>query len=66
MEDSCWPNRAQANFVLVRLRGGRPASAQVPETMGYACWLYLEMGFRPCDRYNENPVEGLTWMVKSF
>lgn len=37
-----------------------------PESMASAYRLYQEMGFRNCDRYNENPVEGLTWMVKSL
>lgn len=37
-----------------------------PESMACAYRLYQEMGFRNCDRYNENPVEGLTWMVKSL
>ena len=37
-----------------------------PESMGSAYRLYLEMGFTPCERYNDNPVEGLVFMVKSF
>jgi putative acetyltransferase len=37
-----------------------------PEPMAYAYRLYREMGFQSCERYNENPVEGLTWMVKSL
>jgi ribosomal protein S18 acetylase RimI-like enzyme len=35
-----------------------------PASMGNAYRLYLEMGFTPCDRYNENPVEGLAYLVK--
>jgi len=37
-----------------------------PESMAHAHRLYLEMGFHPCNPYNDNPVEGLAWMVKSF
>lgn len=37
-----------------------------PESMAPAYRLYQDMGFRNCARYNENPVEGLTWMVKSL
>jgi ribosomal protein S18 acetylase RimI-like enzyme len=37
-----------------------------PESMGAAYRLYLEMGFKPCNPYNDNPVEGLAWMVKSL
>ncbi|HEY1768401.1 MAG TPA: GNAT family N-acetyltransferase [Terracidiphilus sp.] len=35
-----------------------------PQSMGAAHRLYLEMGFHPCTCYNDNPVEGLVWMVK--
>jgi GNAT superfamily N-acetyltransferase len=35
-----------------------------PELMASAHRLYLEMGFVPCLAYNDNPVEGLVWMVK--
>jgi hypothetical protein len=37
-----------------------------PGSMANAYRLYLEMGFQPRTRYNENPVEGLAWMVKSL
>lgn len=37
-----------------------------PESMGYAYRLYQDRGFRHCDRYNKNAVEGLAWMVKSL
>lgn len=36
----------------------------VPEAMASAHRLYLEMGFAPCERYNDNPVEGLAFLVK--
>lgn len=35
-----------------------------PEAMANAHRLYVEMGFTPCERYNNNPVEGLVFMVK--
>lgn len=37
-----------------------------PESMAGAYRLYLEMGFTPCERYNDNPVEGLAFLVKFF
>jgi len=35
-----------------------------PASMGAAHRLYLEMGFSPCPPYNDNPVEGLAYLVK--
>jgi len=35
-----------------------------PEAMASAYRLYAEMGFTPCERYNDNPVDGLVFMVK--
>jgi GNAT superfamily N-acetyltransferase len=35
-----------------------------PSSMAAAHRLYGEMGFVPCAAYNDNPVEGLVWMVK--
>jgi ribosomal protein S18 acetylase RimI-like enzyme len=35
-----------------------------PQSMASAHRLYLDMGFTPCAPYNDNPVEGLVWMVK--
>ena len=35
-----------------------------PASMGAAHRLYLEMGFTPCAPYNDNPVEGLAYLVK--
>jgi GNAT superfamily N-acetyltransferase len=35
-----------------------------PASMAPAHRLYLEMGFVPCPAYNNNPVEGLAWLVK--
>jgi ribosomal protein S18 acetylase RimI-like enzyme len=37
-----------------------------PEAMASAYRLYVEMGFVPCQRYNDNPVDGLVFMVKFF
>lgn len=35
-----------------------------PASMGAAYRMYLEMGFTPCAAYNDNPVEGLAYLVK--
>jgi len=35
-----------------------------PQSMGAAYRMYLSLGFVPCDRYNDNPVEGLAYLVK--
>ena len=35
-----------------------------PAAMASAHRLYLEMGFTQCERYNDNPVDGLVFMVK--
>lgn len=35
-----------------------------PASMAAAYRLYLEMGFTPCEAYNDNPVEGLAYLVK--
>ena len=35
-----------------------------PEAMATAHRLYLELGFTPCTQYNDNPVEGLAYLVK--
>jgi putative acetyltransferase len=35
-----------------------------PQSMGAAHQLYLEVGFTPCERYNDNPVDGLVHLVK--
>jgi ribosomal protein S18 acetylase RimI-like enzyme len=35
-----------------------------PESMAKAHRLYVQMGFIPCNPYNDNPVQGLAWMVR--
>lgn len=35
-----------------------------PAAMAAAHRLYLEMGFEPCAAYNDNPVEGLVYLMK--
>jgi GNAT superfamily N-acetyltransferase len=35
-----------------------------PASMAAAHRIYLEMGFTPCAQYNDNPVEGLAYLVK--
>ena len=37
-----------------------------PASMGSAYRLYQEMGFHPCPAYNDTPVDGLIWMVKTL
>jgi GNAT superfamily N-acetyltransferase len=37
-----------------------------PASMGAAHRMYLEMGFMPCAAYNDNPVEGLAYLVKNL
>jgi GNAT superfamily N-acetyltransferase len=48
------------------IRGRRKAIYldTAPAVMATAHRLYLSMGFEPCPCYNDNPVEGLVWMVK--
>jgi GNAT superfamily N-acetyltransferase len=35
-----------------------------PASMGSAYRLYLDMGFVPCEPYNDNPVENLSYLVR--
>ena len=35
-----------------------------PASMAAAHRMYLALGFVPCPRYNDNPVEGLAYLVK--
>ena len=59
--------RALTQAVLDRARAaGRKAVYldTVPESMASAHRLYLDMGFVPCPAYNDNPVEGLAYLVK--
>jgi len=37
-----------------------------PAAMGAAYRLYLELGFEPCAAYNDNPVEGLSYLKKNL
>ena len=36
----------------------------VVESMGAAYRLYRQLGFQKCEAYNDNPVDGLTYLVK--
>ncbi len=59
--------RALTQAVLDRARAaGRMAVYldTVPEAMPAAHRLYLDMGFVPCAVYNDNPVDGLAYLVK--
>jgi hypothetical protein len=37
-----------------------------PASMAAAHRLYLDLGFEPCARYNDNPVEGLVYLKKNL
>ncbi len=37
-----------------------------PASMAAAYRIYLELGFEPCARYNDNPVEGLVYLRKNL
>lgn len=59
--------RALTQAVLDRaVAAGRTAVYldTVPEAMAAAHQLYIDMGFVPCEVYNDNPVEGLEYLVK--
>jgi ribosomal protein S18 acetylase RimI-like enzyme len=52
--------------VLDRARAARRSAMYLdtaPASMGAAYRMYLELGFRPCAPYNDNPVEGLAYLV---
>ena len=59
--------RALTQAVLDRaVAAGRSAVYldTVPGAMTAAHRLYLAMGFLPCSAYNDNPVDGLAYLVK--
>jgi putative acetyltransferase len=59
--------RALTQAVLDRAIAGHRQTVYLdtaPASMGAAHRLYLEMGFTPCAPYNDNPVEGLAYLVK--
>jgi ribosomal protein S18 acetylase RimI-like enzyme len=59
--------RALTQAVLDRAIAARRGAVYldtVPETMAVAHRLYLDMGFEPCERYNDNPVDGIAYLVK--
>jgi GNAT superfamily N-acetyltransferase len=59
--------RALTEAVLDRaIAAGRKAVYldTVPTAMASAHRLYLDLGFVPCPSYNDNPVEGLAYLVK--
>ena len=59
--------RALTQAVLDRAKAARRTAVYldtVPEAMTTAHRLYLEMGFVPCAVYNDNPVDGLAYLVK--
>lgn len=59
--------RALTQAVLHRaVAAGRKAVYldTAPASMAAAHRIYLDLGFAPCAAYNENPVEGLAYLVK--
>lgn len=59
--------RALTQAVLDRARATQRKAVYldtVPEAMAAAHRLYLELGFAPCAQYNDNPVDGLAYLVK--
>jgi GNAT superfamily N-acetyltransferase len=59
--------RTLTQAVLDRGREARRSALYLdtaPAAMEAAHRLYLKMGFAPCSSYNDNPVEGLAWLVK--
>jgi carbonic anhydrase len=61
--------RALTVAVLERaLAAGRKAVFldTAPASMAAAHRLYLDLGFEPCARYNDNPVEGLVYLRKNL
>jgi putative acetyltransferase len=59
--------RALTQAVLDRAQAANRSAVYldtVPAAMSAAHRLYLEMGFVPCAPYNDNPVEGLAYLVK--
>ena len=61
--------RALTQSVLDRALTGRRSALYLdtaPASMAAAHKLYLQMGFVPCAPYNDNPVEGITFLVKKL
>jgi len=59
--------RALTQTVLDRAGAARRTAVYldtVPEAMTAAHRLYLDMGFVPTAQYNDNPVDGLAYLVK--
>lgn len=38
----------------------------VPEAMAAAHRMYLDLGFKPCRAYHDNPIEGIVYLVRRF
>jgi ribosomal protein S18 acetylase RimI-like enzyme len=61
--------RLLTEAVLDRARDAKRSAVYLdtaPASMGAAYHMYLEMGFAPCPAYNDNPVEGLAYLVMSI
>jgi ribosomal protein S18 acetylase RimI-like enzyme len=61
--------RALTQAVLDRaIAAGREAVFldTAPASMAAAHRIYLDLGFLPCEAYNDNPVEGLAYLKKTL
>jgi ribosomal protein S18 acetylase RimI-like enzyme len=61
--------RALTQAVLDRAVAARRTAVfldTAPASMANAHRLYLDLGFEPCPRYNDNPVEGLAYLRKDL
>ena len=57
--------RTLTTAVLDRARAARRTAVYLdtaPASMGNAYRLYLELGFKPCAPYNDNAMEGITYL----
>jgi hypothetical protein len=55
--------------VLDRARAAQRTAVYLdtaPASMGSANRLYLELGFKPCAPYNDNAMEGITYLSLSL
>jgi ribosomal protein S18 acetylase RimI-like enzyme len=61
--------RALTQAVLARAIAAQRKAVYLdtaPASMAAALRIYIELGFQPCAPYNDNPVEGLAYLVKTL